>query len=191
MRYLCVHCDKTFDHEDEAKKPRCPTCMRKNGLEPVPEPKKVAAKRSWLGWALAGGALAIAGAGYAFWASRTPDAVGDEVPLAPLDRAAVLGHLRHEGVDARELSTMLVPSDAVEAWAERVAGDRRGAQAIARAVQEAIRERAEAGAFERWSFGIPREAPIASPDRVLEWLGEDGAHHHLYPIELAALMTAA
>ncbi len=191
MRYLCVHCDKTFTHEDEAKKPRCPTCMRKNGLEPVAEPKQVAAKKPWLGWAIAGGALAAAGVAYAIWASQTPDAVGDEVPLAPLDRAAVLGHLRHEGVDARDLGTMLVPSDAVEAWAERTAGGASGAEAIARAIHEAIRDRAEEGAFERWSFGVPREAPIAGPDRVIEWLGEDGAHHHLYPIEVAALMTSA
>ncbi|MCZ7681005.1 MAG: hypothetical protein M5U28_20355 [Sandaracinaceae bacterium] len=191
MRYLCVHCDKTFTHEDEAKKPRCPTCMRKNGLEPVAEPKQVAAKKPWLGWAIAGGALAAAGVAYAIWASQTPDAVGDEVPLAPLDRAAVLGHLRHEGVDARDLGTMLVPSEAVEAWAERAAGGASGAEAIARAIHEAIRDRAEEGAFERWSFGVPREAPIAGPDRVIEWLGEDGAHHHLYPIEVAALMTSA
>lgn len=191
MRYLCVHCDKTFDHDDEAKKPRCPTCMRKNGLERVAPPKQVAQQRPWLWWAVAAGALAAAGIGYAWWASQAADAVGDEVPLGPLDRAAVVGHLRHEGVDARDLSTMLVPTDAVEQWAERVAGDASGAQAIARAVQEAIRDRAEEGAFEPWSFGIPRESPIAAPDRVLEWLGEDGAHHHLYPIEVAALMTSA
>ncbi len=191
MRYLCVHCDKTFDHDDEAKKPRCPTCMRKNGLEPVAPPQKVAAQRPWLWWAVAGGALVAAGVGYAWWASSAPDAVGDEIPLAPLDRAAVTGHLRHEGVDARDLSTMLVPSEVVEQWAERAAGDASGAEASARAIQEAIRERAEAGAFERWSFGIPRESPIVTPDRVIEMLGEDRAHHHLYPIEVATLMASA
>src|SRR5690606_33093934 len=54
-----------------------------------------------------------------------------------------------------------------------------------------IRQRAEAGAFERWSFGVPRETPLAPPEQVVEWLGEDGAHHHFYPLELAALMTSA
>jgi len=192
MRYLCVHCDKTFQHEDDAKKPRCPTCMRVNGVEPVAEAAASSAKRPpWLWWAVAGGVLAVAGVGYAWWASQAADAVGDEVPLAPLERGAVLGHLRREGVDARDLQAMLVPNEAVEAWAERAAGDASGAEGKARAVQRAIRQRAEAGAFERWSFGVPRETPLAPPEQVVEWLGEDGAHHHFYPLELAALMTSA
>lgn len=196
MRYLCVHCDKTFEHDDDgraaAKKPRCPTCMRVNGVEPVAAAAKAGSKRQpWLWWAVAGGALAVAGVGYAWWASQAADAVGDEVPLAPLDRTAALGHLRREGVDARELEAMLVPTDAIEEWAEGAAGDASDAEGRARAVQHAIRERAEQGAFQRWSFGVPRETPIAPPERVLEWLGEDGAHHHLYPIEIAALMTSA
>ncbi len=114
-----------------------------------------------------------------------------EVPLAPLDRAATLGHLRNEGVDARDLATMLVPDDAIETWAEQVAGNASGAEAKAQAIQEAIRARAAAGAFDRWSFGVPRETPLAPPSRVLTWLGEDDGHHHLYPLEVAALMTSA
>src|SRR5688500_12001164 len=104
MRYLCVHCDKTFEHENEAKKPRCPTCMRVNGLEVVAEKKgKVAKSSSWVWWAVAAGVLACAGVGYAIWASQTPDAVGNEVPIAPLDDGEVRGHLRRVGVDARDL----------------------------------------------------------------------------------------
>ena len=192
MRYLCVHCDKTFQHESEAKKPRCPTCMRVNGVEPVAAAASPASKRpAWLWWAVAGVGLAAAGIGYAYWAGEAADSVDGEVPLAPLDRSAALGHLRSEGVDARDFAGMLVPTDAIEEWAERAAGDASGAEGQARAIQQAIRERVEEGAFERWSFGVPRETPITTPERVLEWLGEDGAHHHLYPIEVAALMTSA
>lgn len=193
MRYLCVHCDKSFEHDDDTKKARCPACMRVNGVEPVQTSTqtRVAKRAPWLWWAVAGGAFAVAGVGYAWWASQAADVVEGEAPLAPLGRSAVLGHLRHEGVDARELQAMLVPDDAVEAWAEQAAGDASGAEARARAVQEAIRARVEAGAFQRWSFGVPRETPIAPPARVLDWLKENGARHHLYPIEVAALMTSA
>lgn len=191
MRYLCVHCDKTFQHEDDAKKPRCPTCMRVNGIEPVSSSSSSSGSRpAWLVWALAGGVLALAGMGYAWWASQATDTVQGEAPLSPLDRSAVLGYLRNEGVDARDLATMLVPSEKVEAWARDVAAGADGSEGKARALLNAIRERAERGAFERWSFGVPRETPLAPPERVLEWLAEDGARHHLYPLELAALMTA-
>ncbi|MEQ9644064.1 MAG: hypothetical protein RLO52_01190 [Sandaracinaceae bacterium] len=191
MKYLCVHCDKTFEHDDEDAKPRCPECLRKNGLEPVAEPKKGAAQRpTWLPWAAAGGVLVAAAIGYAWWQSQAADAVGEEVPLAPLDRSAALGHLRRLGIDARQLNTMLVPSDAVEAWAEAEAGDESGAQAKAAALQEAIRARAEAGSFQRWSFGVPRDTPISPPETVLERIGEEDGHHHLYPLEVASLMAS-
>ncbi len=191
MRYLCVHCDKTFEHEDDAKKPRCPTCMRVNGLEKVAAPATPAQdRRPWLWWAV-GGVLVAAGVGYAFWASEAPDVVGDEIPLAPLDRDAVTGHLRRQGVDAREMSTLLVPTEAIEAWAERAAGSASGAEAKARAVQQAIRQRVEEAAFVRWSLGVPRESPPAATEQVLTLLSEDEARHHLYPLEVAAVMTTA
>ncbi|HJL18067.1 MAG TPA: hypothetical protein RMH99_20555, partial [Sandaracinaceae bacterium LLY-WYZ-13_1] len=194
MKYLCVHCDKTFEHDDEDEKPRCPKCLRVNGLEPVGTKKKdgeASERPPWLTWAVAGGVLVAAGIGYAVWAGQSADNVSGEAPLAPLDRSAVLGYLRARGVDARELEALLVPDDAVEDWADEVAGDASGAGAKAEAIQEAIRACAEAGAFERWSFGVPRDTPVAPPARVLERLGEDDAMHHLYPIEVAALMASA
>lgn len=191
-KYLCVHCDKTFVHEG-SKKPRCPECLRKNGLEEVAAPTDDAERQRppWLVWAVAGGVLVAGGIGYALWAGQAADTVEGDAPLAPLDRGAVLGHLRNEGVDARQLNTMLVPSDEVEEWADEVAGSASGRQAKAEAVLGAIRDRASEGAFERWSFGIPRETPPAPPTQVLEWLREDGAHHRLYPLEVASLMASA
>jgi tetratricopeptide (TPR) repeat protein len=194
MKYLCVHCDKTFEHDEDEKKPRCPQCMRVNGLEKVGPAKKAGEggeRPSWLWWAVAGGVLVAAGVGYAWWAGQSADTVSGDVPLAALDRSATLGYLRARGVDARQLGTLLVPSEAVESWASEVAGDASGARAKAEAVRDAIRDRAEAGAFERWSFGVPRETPIAPPEGVLEMLAEDDALHHLYPLEVAALMASA
>lgn len=190
VKYLCVHCDKTFVHESE-KKPRCPECMRVNGLEKVSKAQPEAPKRPpWLGWAIGATAVAIAGGAYVFWADSSADTVSGEAPIAPLDRSAVLGHLRSRGVDARQVGEMLVPSDAVESWAERSVGDASGAQAKAAALFEAVRERASQGAFEPWSMGVPRETPIMGSSQVVEWLGEDGAHHHLYPLEVASTMVA-
>lgn len=191
MKYLCVHCDKTFVHDGD-KKPRCPSCMRVNGLEEVAlATKKSTTQPPWMWWAAIAVVLLAAGGGYTWWSGEAADAVGDEVPLRPLDRSAVVGHLRHVGVDARQLSTYLVPSDEVSEWAEEVADDAGSANESAAAIQAAIRQRASEGAFQRWSFGVPRETPLAAPNEVLEWLGEDGAHHHLYPIEVASLMATA
>lgn len=195
MKYLCVHCDKIFEHDEEAgKKPRCPKCMRVNGLEVLPAPKKrssSAERPPWLGWVTAGGLLVAAGVGYAFWAHRAADTVSGDVPLLPLDRAATDGYLRARGIDARELNQLLLPSDAIDRWADEVSGDVRGTMEKAGAIRDAIRARAEAGAFERWSFGVPRDTPMALPEQVLEMLAEEGARHHLYPLELAALMVSA
>lgn len=193
MRYLCVHCDKAFEHENEAKKPRCPTCMRVNGLEKVKDTPKTSAEtqRPWIMWAIAAGVLAAAGVGYAVWASEAPPAVGSRVPLQPLDRETVLAHLRREGVDARELNDLLVPSEDVAAWAERTAGSAGDAQGKARAIQRAIRARAAAGAFARWSLGVPRETQIGSDEHTLDWIGEDRARRQLYPLEVAVLMANA
>ena len=191
MKYLCVHCDKTFEHKGE-KKPRCPECMRVNGLEPVAQAKAKAPTRpAWVLPTVVGGALLAAGLGYAWWAGQAADTVTGDVPLAPLDRAAILGHLRHHGVDARQLNTYLVPDEATETWAERAAGDASGPQAKAAAILQAIRARAAAGAFERWSFGIPRDTPIAPPSEILTRLREDDSHNHLYPLEAASLMVTA
>lgn len=190
-KYLCVHCDKTFTHEG-SKKPRCPECMRVNGLEEVAA-RKGEADRQRPPWMLWGGAIfvvAVAAIGYAMWAGDAAETVEGDAPLEPLDRGAVLGHLRSEGVDARQLNTMLVPGDEVEAWAEEAAGSASSPSAKAEALMEAIRERASEGAFARWSFGIPRDTPPGGADQVVEWIAEDDAHHHLYPLEVASLMAA-
>jgi len=195
-KYLCVHCDKTFEHEG-AKKPRCPECMRVNGLEEVVSKRKKTAdgedapeRPPWLWWAVGVGVLAVVGVGYVFWADESADTVSGEPPLTPLDHGAVTGYLRAANVDPRDMGTTLVPSDEVAEWAEEAAGSASGNQGKAAALLEAIRDRSSEGAFERWSMGIPRETAPAASDRVLAMVQEDEAHHHLYPLELAALMAA-
>ncbi|MBZ0116186.1 MAG: tetratricopeptide repeat protein, partial [Sandaracinaceae bacterium] len=99
--------------------------------------------------------------------------------------------LEREHVDARQLGELLVVTDAVQSFADRAAGSASGAQAISQAILRHIRARAAAGAFDRWSIGVPRDTPLALPAQVAEWLGDDDGHRHLYPLEVAALMTVA
>ncbi|MGE0791641.1 MAG: tetratricopeptide repeat protein [Sandaracinaceae bacterium] len=191
-KYLCVHCDKTFVHEGE-KKPRCPSCMRVNGLETVAAPRSDAERQRppWMMWAVAGGVIAAGAIAYAVWAGDAAETVEGDAPLAALDRSEVTGYLRARGVDAHQLNMLLVSTDPIEEWAEHAVGSASTPTAKAEAIQTAIRARASEGAFERWSFGIPRNTPPALPEQVLEWMQEDGAHHHLYPLEVAALMASA
>ncbi|MFK7990315.1 MAG: hypothetical protein AB8I08_30115, partial [Sandaracinaceae bacterium] len=191
MKYLCVHCDKTFEHDDDApKKARCPECLRVNGLEEVKSAKPgEAARPPWMMWAAAGAALVAAGVGYTLWAGEASETVTGDVPLAPLDQGAIDAQLNARAVDARELARMLVPSETVTSWAEaNTSGSTPAAKA--ESLLEAIRSRAEAGAFERWSMGVPRDTPISGSDDTLEALSEDGGRHHLYPLEVATLMAA-
>jgi tetratricopeptide (TPR) repeat protein len=58
-------------------------------------------------------------------------------------------------------------------------------------VLEAFREKAREERFVRWSIGVPRETPPATARTAFEWLGEEEARARLYPLEAAAIMTAA
>lgn len=192
MRYLCVHCDKTFDHEATDKKPRCPDCMRVNGLEEVADPA-ASPRRAWPAWtpyAAAGAVLVAAGLGYAAWARNAAETVGETVPLRPLRAAEVTGHLRRRQVDAPRIGELLQPGEALSTLGEEAAGGASGLEA-ARNVQRALRDRAAEGAFAPWSLGIPRQAALKVDGDLAEALAEDGARNQLYPLEVAAAMAAA
>jgi tetratricopeptide (TPR) repeat protein len=191
MRYLCVHCDKTFEHEG-TKKPRCPTCLRVNGLEEVVAPTKDQGGARAIPWPFvaAGVALVALGVGYALWSNNAADTVEGDAPLAPLDRSAVLGYLRNAGVDPGELGALLLPTDGVEAFASNATGSSEG-MAAADAIFEALRDRVGEGAYRPFSFGVPLERAFFTPDETLAAVQEDGARHHLYPLELASLLATA
>lgn len=194
MRYVCLSCGNRFEVEEgkEGKKIRCPSCMRVTGIEKVADPAPAAAQqRPWLVPAIAITVVAALGGGYAVWRSSTPREVGDQVPLRPLESDELAGHLRRERVDARQLRDLLVAGDGIERFAEDATEGRRSATERAEGVLAAIRERAAQHAFARWSLGVPRETPVSDAETVRSWIREDGERRRLYPLEAAALMTAA
>ncbi|MFW5875891.1 MAG: tetratricopeptide repeat protein [Myxococcota bacterium] len=191
MRYLCVHCDHRFEQDEDAK-PRCPKCMRRHGLEALDEPG--GSRRRLPPWAWVGGVvgvLALLGGGYAWWSYATPGAVSGEVPLAPLDRSDVRDWLAHDQVEADEMAGLLMADEAVEAFAEEATADAGGAQKKAKAVVADLAGRAEARTFVPWAMSHPREAPPRTAAGTLSVLGDEGARHKLYPLEVAALTVAA
>ncbi len=190
MKYLCVHCDKRFEHEGEGK-PRCPECMRVHGIEKIGKEAPDAERPKWLVPAVVAGVAAAIVAGYVIWARETPDTVSGEAPLRPLERSELLGHLRNLGARAEdELVRMLEAGEPVEQWAEEATDGAGSAGAKAEAIVEAIRERASKQAFVPWPTSSPRDTPIHGPARTLEALAQDGARKKLYPLEVAALAVA-
>lgn len=196
MRYVCLNCGNRWDLEEgkEDKKVRCPSCMRVTGIEKLADAKPSVGSPThspWLVPGLAAVLLAAAAGGYAIWRASAPAEVGEEVPEAPLDHDVLLGHLRRLRVDARGVSRLLEPDEAIEALAEDATEGRSSATEIAEGIQAWMRERAAQHAFVRWSLGVPREAQVADARTVRSWIREDGERKRLYPLEAAALMVAA
>lgn len=192
MRYLCLNCETRFEHDpEENKKLRCPKCMRVTGLEKIEDGKAKPADKPWLVPAVAGGALAVLLGGYAVWRSSQPTAVEGDAPLRPLEASELEGYLRAASAGDHDLIGLLVADDAIEDFGGAAARGESGNQERAAAVLAAFREKAEEERFVRWSIGVPRETPPATAAAAFEWLGEEDARARLYPLEAAAIMTAA
>ncbi|MEM9192350.1 MAG: hypothetical protein AAGF12_24460, partial [Myxococcota bacterium] len=190
MRYLCVHCDKRFTH-DEDTKPRCPECMRKNGLEVIPE-EESGGRPKWLVPAVGIAVVGAVAGGYAYWAEETPDTVSAEVAFRPLERSELLGHVRRLRADVSDDQLELFAADeAIEDFASAAVEGQGSSTEKAEAVVEAIRARASKRAFRRWSLSSPRDTPVRDARRTMERLSEDGGRAKLYPLEVAAVAAAA
>jgi tetratricopeptide (TPR) repeat protein len=183
-RWLCVHCGHRFA---AAKEPdRCPSCMRKGGLEAIAA-NETAKRPAWIAPVAVVALVAVVGGGYALWAKSTPDPVSGEVPLAPLELSELRGHLAAQNADG-EHARLFEVDDAVEALAEHATGG--SPKAKAEALVEHVRARASAGAFEPWSLDTPRESPIEGAPGVAAMLAET-ERAHLYPLEVAIVSVAA
>lgn len=187
MRYLCLNCENRFELED-GDKPRCPKCMRATGIEPIAKEATAPARSAPVGWIVAAVVAVLIG-GFAVWRARAPEQVSDTVASAPLALSTLRAHLRRTNVDAASLDTLLEADPALRTFAEQHASGTEP-QAIATSLYEAIRARASAQAFVRWSLGIPRDTPPATATEAWSWLAEDGARRHLYPLEAASILVA-
>lgn len=193
MKYLCVHCDKRFEHETEGKgKVRCPECMRVHGIEKIGDAAAEAQRPKWLLPAVVAGVAAAIVAGYVIWARETPDTVSGDVPLRPLEHSELLGYVRASGARAEDaLARMLESDEAVEDFAEEATAGAGTKVEKAEKMVEAIRARQSAQAFVRWQTSSPRDTPVRGPKQTLETLQEDGGRARLYSLEVAALAVAA
>lgn len=194
MRYLCLNCEERFEHEDGKGKLRCPKCLRVTGLEVIASPAATASPAAKNPYLVPGIVVALVAAvigGYAAWRSSAPEQVGDEIPLRPLSQGTLAGHIRRLRADAGELAQLLVASEAIEGFATRAGQGRSDTVAIAQGVQAALREKASARHFVRWSLGVPRESAPDTAAQAYEDMREAGAAARLYPIEVAAIAVSA
>ncbi len=195
MRYLCLNCEERFEHDEGGKgKLRCPKCLRVTGLEKIESPAAQTAQAASNPYLVPGAivvALAAIVGGYAVWRSNAPEQVGDEVPMRPLSRGTLDGHMRRLHADAGELAGLLEADDAIEGFATRAAQGRDETMDIAEGVQAAIRQKATDRGFVRWSLGVPRDTAPGTAADAYEDMREAGNAARLYPIEVAAVAVAA
>ncbi|MCB9633932.1 MAG: tetratricopeptide repeat protein [Sandaracinus sp.] len=183
-RWLCVHCGHRFA-ADEAPD-RCPSCMRKGGLEALAAGAK-SGRPAWVMPVAVVVLVGLVGGGYALWAKSTPDPVSGEVPMHPLELSELRGYLAVDNADG-EHARLFEVDDAVEALAEHATGG--SAKAKAEALVEHVRARATAGAFEPWALDSPRDTAIERAPEVAAHLAET-ERAHLYPLEVAVVTVAA
>ncbi|MEM1417194.1 MAG: tetratricopeptide repeat protein, partial [Myxococcota bacterium] len=182
--WRCVHCGHRFDAADTPT--RCPSCMRKGGLEQVQETS--GGRPGWVVPAAVLAVVALAGVGYATLGGDEGRARGDgTVPLAPLSERALRSALEDADADVPE-GDLLVADDAVEDLADEATGS--DPIAKARALVAHVRERAAADAFVPWSLTQPRELPVKNAEWAASRLARD-ERTRLYPLELAAACVSA
>ncbi len=183
-RWLCVHCGHRFVAAEVPD--RCPSCMRKGGLEALTstETKK---RPAWMVPAAVVALVAAVGGGYALWAKSAPDPVSGEVPVRPLALSELRGYLEAQNADG-EHARLFETDDVVEALAERASGE--APKEKAEALVAHLRERAAAGAFEPWAMDSPRATTIERAPQVAAKLAQT-ERAHLYPLEVALVAVAA
>jgi tetratricopeptide (TPR) repeat protein len=188
MKFLCVNCDEGFDFDGEGR-PRCPKCMRVNGIREatVAPVVRQAATRKWLGLGVS--AVLLAGA-IVFAVMEQQKITPGVVASAPLSGDLIERQMKALGIVLGDLHAFLDQSDAVRAFAEKAATGKQSAAERASAVVAALRERANKRAFVPWSQIDPRDTLPMTPEQLLAAM-KDGAALQLYPLEVATLATVA
>ena len=183
-RYLCVNCDHRFEAEGE-RKPRCPKCMRKNGVEALRAASQAPQRSTSARWFI--GALVAAcacGAGYFLWSTVLQEDYTKEPPLRPLNAKSLDGYGQHAGVEPNTLSSIFVVDASIAELAES-AGDSPSA------LVEEIHARVIRRNGNTWPADTPLARPVYSPVDTLKALDEGSGVAMFYPVEIAVLSTVA
>lgn len=169
-KHFCAHCDQEFVPETAEDKPRCPTCMRRGGVQVVQEPaeKSGVDQKKLLGLALI---LVAAGIGYG--AYRLSAVTLEETPpVRPLETKELSAYLQRDQISVGKLEGMFV-LPATGDWPTE-------GEALASSIRDGSAS---------WSLDRPLPREVYTADETLAAL--NGAEQpRLYPLEAAVAMTA-
>lgn len=184
-RYLCVHCDVRFDHDDDDAL-RCPKCMRKTGLEKIDAPAPVKRPTYLMPLLVAGGVVAFA-IGYVVYTKQND---GDTTGIVPLDAERLATAGREAGLDDVELSELFVANDAIRSFASEAVRGKSSAEDKARAVIAKLRAFSREQRFVEVAMHTPRDTMPEVAARAFTAL-RPNARVEAYALEIAAIAVSA
>ncbi|MEM7135447.1 MAG: tetratricopeptide repeat protein [Myxococcota bacterium] len=169
-KLFCAHCDLEFASEEAAKKPRCPQCMRRGGVQPVvAQPEPTPKRRAGV---LAAVLVAVAGlVGYGAYRANTVT-LEETPPLRPLDPREVTGYLERDQLSVGRLDGLFVLTGEID-WPSDPAE-----------VAAAVRSKST-----RWNLEKPLPRDLYTAEETLAALSS-GDKPQLYPLEAAVAMAA-
>ncbi len=171
-RYFCAHCDREFVPEEPARKPRCPQCMRRSGVEPVEETPEVSGSRRRLAF-VALGVLVLAASGYGLYRSQRL-ALEDVPPMRPLEPRELAAYLDRDGALVGSYAAMFsLPADPGE-WPE---------------ARDDLAARLH-GESSVWSLEHPLPREVLTAEQTLASAIGREERVKLYPLEAATAMVA-
>jgi tetratricopeptide (TPR) repeat protein len=171
-KYFCPNCNAEFVLEEAAAEPRCPKCMRHGVREPMTDPRAENYLRSrWL--LLVALAIVSAGIGVGLYLS-TRTTLEETPPLRPLEPNELSAYLERDQIGAGTYESMLVLSGETGTWPSAPAE-----------IASAMHARSAS-----WSLERPLTREVLTADQTLAMLDSHDERVQVYPLELAAAMTA-
>lgn len=171
-RYFCANCNEEFTAEQGGKRPRCPKCMRRSGIDVV---KGVAVERWGTRRLVVATVLVVAAAGLGYAAYRsTVVTLEKEPPLRPLEPRELSAYLERDGVEVGPYESMFVLPERPEGWPEAPA-------------EIADRMHDESS---RWSLEHPLPRESLTAEETLARMAAQKERVKFYPHEMAVAMTA-
>jgi Tfp pilus assembly protein PilF len=171
-KYYCAHCNKEFVPEASEPKPRCPQCMRRGGVQPAQEVGPQGQTRR--PWILVVALLIVgAGIGYGLYVATTV-ALEDTPPLRPLEATELAAYLKRDQIRVGRYESLMMLNGELEGWPESAAE-----------ISTKMRS-----ASARWSLERPLPRELLGADQTLAMIDSPEGRVNLYPLEMAAAMTA-
>jgi tetratricopeptide (TPR) repeat protein len=147
--------------------------------------------RDWRWWlpafALAGASLVALVAIARFHRQHIEARTGTPCPM---DRAAIEEAFKRHAVDPGPWVALLIPDERASRFAREVAGGTVDAEGKSAALMAGVRKLFDDQTLARASLAETRDAEVRTPSELLTAAGRKGSSLQVYPLELAALVTA-